>query len=111
MAKRNIYPDHPGIILKEEFLEPLDIRPGTLASALQVSRDRIAELVKGMRDITPDTALRLAVFFDMSPEFWLNLQYHFDLVKAEKNFSAKTLKAIRISRKSLMSEKRTSDYR
>ncbi|WP_374949577.1 HigA family addiction module antitoxin [Mucilaginibacter sp.] len=99
MTKRDIYPDHPGIILKEEFLEPMGIRPGTLSRALQVSRDRIAELVKGKRDVTPDTALRLGAFFDMSPEFWLNLQYHYDLVITEKDFSTKILNSIKMSRK------------
>lgn len=102
MAKRKFFPDHPGLILKEEFLDHMDIKPGTLARALHVSRDRITELVKGMRDITPDTALRLAAFFSMSPEFWLNLQRNYDLVLAEENVDASVLRDIKMSSKSLI---------
>jgi addiction module HigA family antidote len=102
MTKRDIFPDHPGTLLKEEFLEPMGIRPGALAAALHVSRDRITEIVKGERDITPDTALRLGAFFGMSPDFWLNLQRHYDLVIAEKEFSVKMLRQIKVSSKALM---------
>lgn len=103
MAKRDIYPDHPGIILREEFLYPMNIKPGTLAKALEVSRDRISEIVKGKRDITPDTAVRLGALFGMSPEFWLNLQHHYDLVMTEKKFNPKILKAIQTRRKAILS--------
>lgn len=102
MAKRDVFPDHPGIILKEEFLDQMNIKPGTLAAALDVSRDRISEIVKGKREISPDTALRLAAFFDMSPDFWLNLQSHYDLVMAEKKFSIKVVRAIKVRSKSIM---------
>ncbi len=102
MTKRDIYPDHPGILLKEEFLDPMDIKPGTLAVALQVPRDRITEIVKGNRDITPDTALRLSAYFGTSADFWLNLKRHYDLVMAEKEFNSKIFREIKISSKSLI---------
>ncbi len=102
MAKRDVFPDHPGIILKEEFLDQLNIKPGTLAAAIGVSRDRISEIVKGKREITPDTALRLAAFFDMSPDFWMNLQNHYDLVMAERKFSVKVVRAIKLRSRSII---------
>ena len=95
MAKRNSLPTHPGILLKEEFLDPIGLRPGTLARALGVSRDRISEITKAARDITPDTALRLSAFFETTPEFWLNLQSHYDLVMAEQDFDEALLSSIR----------------
>ena len=102
MTKRDVFPVHPGILLKEEFLEPMSIKPGTLAVALQVTRDRITEIVKGKRDITPDTALRLSAFFGTSADFWINLQRHYDLVMAEKEFNSKIFREIRIISKSLI---------
>ncbi len=98
MAKRDILPTHPGLLLKEEFLDAMGIRPGTLARALGVSRDRISELTKGQRDITPDTALRLAAFFGTTPDFWLNLQSHHDLVMAEEKLDRDLLAEIRRNR-------------
>jgi len=70
---------HPGEILKEEFLEPMGITPYRLAKSIGVQQTRISEIIAGKRDITPDTALRLARFFGMTPGFWLNLQRHYDL--------------------------------
>ena len=81
-------PSHPGEILLEEFLLPMDISQRELASAIHVPYQRINELINGKRGITPSTALRLARFFGMSPDFWLNLQLRQDLYKvqqAEKN--------------------------
>jgi len=72
-------PVHPGEILAEEFLAPLAISQYRLAKGIQVSPRRINEIVHGTRSITADTALRLARFFGTSPEFWINLQAHFDL--------------------------------
>ena len=72
-------PIHPGVILDEEFLEPLGLSANALAQALSVPRNRITGIVRGERAITADTALRLARFFDMSPEFWLGLQMDYDL--------------------------------
>lgn len=72
-------PIHPGVILEEEFLEPLGLSAYALAKATGVPRNRITGIVRGERAITADTALRLARFFDMSPEFWLGLQMDYDL--------------------------------
>jgi addiction module HigA family antidote len=73
---------HPGEVLFEEFLEPLDMSVNALAMALRVPATRIGAIVKGERSVTADTALRLARFFDMSPEFWMSLQAMHDLTKA-----------------------------
>ncbi len=72
-------PIHPGVILEEEFLEPLGLSAYALAKAISVPRNRVTGIVHGERAITADTALRLARFFDMSPDFWLGLQMAYDL--------------------------------
>ena len=82
MAKR-IEPIHPGEILLEEFLLPMQISQYRLAKDISVPPRRINEIVHGKRQVTPDTALRLARYFDMSPEFWLGLQMDYDLDMAE----------------------------
>jgi addiction module HigA family antidote len=75
-------PIHPGVILKEEFLEPLGLSGYALAKAIGVPRNRISGIIRGERAITADTALRLGRFFAMSPEFWLGLQMDYDLETA-----------------------------
>jgi len=72
----------PGEMLAEEFLKPLGLSQNRLAMNIRVPSTRIGEIVRGKRAITPDTALRLARFFQNSPEFWLNLQQMHDLTKA-----------------------------
>ena len=72
-------PIHPGEILLEEFLIPLGVSQYELAKDIDVPARRINEIVHGKRAITPDTALRLARAFDMTPRFWLNLQSRYDL--------------------------------
>jgi addiction module HigA family antidote len=74
---------HPGEILKEDFLDPLEITPYRLARDLHVPPTRISEILKGRRRISADTALRLARYFDMTPQFWLNLQDEYDLEAAK----------------------------
>src|SRR5262245_37615892 len=69
----------PGVILEEEFLEPLGLSAYALAKAISVPRNRITGIVRGERAVTADTALRLARFFRMSPEFWLGFQMDYDL--------------------------------
>ena len=81
-------PTHPGAMLAEEFLEPMQISQRHLADALHVPYQRINELVNQKRGITPSTALRLARFFGMSPDFWLNLQMRWDLFKAQQSEQA-----------------------
>jgi addiction module HigA family antidote len=69
----------PGEILEEDFLKPMNVSQYRLAKDIGVSARRVNEIVKGDRAITADTALRLGRYFKMSPQFWLNLQSHFDL--------------------------------
>jgi len=72
-------PIHPGEVLREEFLEPLEMSAHALAQALRVPAPRVNDLVRERRSVTPDTALRLARYFTMSDRFWLNLQTRYDL--------------------------------
>ncbi len=77
-------PTHPGEMLLEEFLTPMDITQRELADAIHVPYQRVNELVNQKRGVTPGTALRLARFFNMSADFWLNLQIRWDLYKAQQ---------------------------
>lgn len=79
----NREPTHPGEMLQEEFLVPMHISQHELAEAIHVPYLHINELVAQKRDITPSTALRLAKFFGMSADFWLNLQVRRDLFNAQ----------------------------
>jgi len=79
MVARELTPIHPGEILLEEFLNPMQISQYRLAKEIQVDPRRINEIVHGKRAISADTALRLGTYFGMSAEFWLNLQSHYDL--------------------------------
>ena len=83
MATKKLAPVHPGEILQKEFLEPMGLSQNRLALALGVSARRINEIVLGKRGITADTALRLARYFKMSPQFWLGLQMDYELDVAE----------------------------
>lgn len=80
-------PTHPGEMLREEFLIPMNLTQKELADSIQVPYQRINEIVSGKRGVTPSTALRFAKFFGMSAEFWLNLQIKFDLYFAEQKES------------------------
>ena len=75
----NISNVHPGEILEKEFLEPLNITAYKLSKAIGVQQTRISLIVKGVRGITADTAIRFSKFFGTSPEFWMNLQREYDL--------------------------------
>lgn len=75
---RSVSYPHPGEILQEEFLAPLDVTPYRLAKAIGVPQTRISEIIAGRRAITADTALRLARFFGTSEYFWINLQFGYD---------------------------------
>jgi antitoxin HigA-1 len=70
---------HPGEVLQEEFLVPLQITTYRLAKAIDIPQTRVSEILKGKRRITADTALRLSYFFGNSPKFWLGLQDDYDL--------------------------------
>ena len=75
-------PTHPGEVLLEEFLVPLGITQVALAAHLEISLQRINELVREKRGVTPDTAWLLAQAFGTTPEFWINLQANFDLARS-----------------------------
>ncbi|MDP2992022.1 MAG: HigA family addiction module antitoxin [Deltaproteobacteria bacterium] len=79
MKKKELHPIHPGEVLMEEFLKPLELSQNKLALSIGVAPRRINEIVLGKRRITADTALRLARFFGTSAEFWLGLQSQYDL--------------------------------
>ena len=81
---RRLPPVHPGEILREDLLKPLGISINRLGRDLRVPVTRISEIVNGRRGITPSTALRLAKFFRMSPDFWMNLQLRWDLYFARQ---------------------------
>ena len=83
MDNERLKPVHPGEILLEEFLKPMNLSQNQIALALRVPARRINEIVHGKRRITADTALRLARYFGMSPRFWLGLQMDYDLDVAE----------------------------
>ena len=95
MATDTIMPPvHPGEILLEEFLKPLDVSQYQLAKELSVPARRINEIVHGQRRITADTALRLARYFGTSERFWMNLQARYDL-EVEKDRLGDALDGIR----------------
>lgn len=83
----------PGGIIKREFLDGYGLSVSKAAAAMGMSRARLNEIVRGQRSITADTALRLAKFFGNTPQFWMNLQTHYDLAEAEAH-AKKTLKKI-----------------
>ena len=78
-TKKNLDPIKPGEILREDFLEPLDISINQLSRDLSVPPNRVSEIVNGKRSITADTALRLQRYFGVEAQFWLNLQTEYDL--------------------------------
>ncbi|HLM62256.1 MAG TPA: HigA family addiction module antitoxin [Pyrinomonadaceae bacterium] len=80
----NRQPTHPGEMLREEFLIPMNLTQKELADSIKVPYQRINEIVSGKRGVTPSTALRLAKYFGMSADFWLSLQIKFDLYLAQK---------------------------
>lgn len=87
-------PVTPGEILAEEFLAGFGLTQAALARALGISPNRIAEIVHNRRRISADTALRLGLYFGTSPEFWLNLQTHYDLTMARQALSPETAERI-----------------
>ncbi len=82
-------PVHPGEILREEFLTPMELSVYRLAREIKVSRPRLNDIVLGRRAVTTDTALRLGRYFGTTPEFWLALQTRYDLDVAERTVRAK----------------------
>ena len=87
-------PTHPGEMLLEEFLKPMDLNQRELAEAIHVPYQRVNEIINGRRGITPNTALRLAKYFGVSPDFWMNLQLRWDLYFTQQS-EADNLKTIK----------------
>jgi antitoxin HigA-1 len=93
--RKKIPPIHPGEILLEEFLNPMNLSQNKIALDMRVPPRRINEIVLGKRRITADTALRLAKYFNMSPEFWLGLQMDYDLDITEDQIGERIQKEVR----------------
>ncbi len=87
-------PTHPGAMLLHEFLVPMEMTQRELANAIQVPYQRVNEVVRGNRGITPSTALRLSRFFGNSPGFWMSLQVRWDLYHAQRT-EAEQIESIR----------------
>src|SRR5258708_4170392 len=94
MMAKKLKPVHPGEILREEFMAPLELSMNKMAMALRVPVTRIADIVNERRGITADTALRFARYFKNSPAFWMNLQTRYDLEVAEDEIAAKVARDV-----------------
>jgi antitoxin HigA-1 len=93
MATRSAHgPIHPGEILREEFLVPLGVSANSLANQLGIPVNRLTEIIRGRRGITGETAILLGRVFQTTPEFWLNLQSHYELEVAEAQISKDRLR-------------------
>jgi antitoxin HigA-1 len=99
MATNKMHPIHPGEILREEYLVPLDMSANALAMELHVPAPRINDVVRERRAITPDTALRLARYFGTTAQYWLNLQSAFDLMQTQSAIGSRINQEIRPMRK------------
>ncbi len=95
MAEKQLQPVHPGEVLLEEFLKPMALSQNRLALEMGVPPRRVNEIVLGKRGLTADTALRLARYFGMSPQFWLGLQMDYDLDVAEDQLRERLHKEVR----------------
>jgi addiction module HigA family antidote len=94
MYPKNRLPTHPGEVLLEEFLIPMNISQVTLARHLRIPIQRVNEIVRGKRGITPETAWLLAQAFGNTPEFWMNLQVVYDLVRSRPKYKIAALIAV-----------------
>ena len=99
MARQAHAPIHPGEILLEEFLEPLEVSQYRLAKDISVPPRRVNEIVFGTRGITADTALRLARYFGNSERFWMNLQIHYELEVQKGRLKGRLAKEVTTRRK------------
>ena len=93
---KKLDPVHPGEVLLEEFLKPLDLSQNRLAIEIGVDARRVNEIVLGKRAVTANTALRLARYFDMPPEFWLGLQSQYDLDVEEDEMGVKLEREVQV---------------
>lgn len=96
MNKTELSPIHPGAVLLEEFLKPMDLSQHQLALDIGVDPRRINEIVLGKRRVTANTALRLARYFSTSPEFWLGLQSQYDLDIEEDEFGSRLEREVKV---------------
>ena len=88
-------PVHPGRILREDLLGPLGLSVNQLAKALRVPANRLSQIVRGTRAVTPDTSLRLGRYFGFSPDFWLRLQMHYEFELARRTSLPKIEREVR----------------
>ncbi len=95
MCAQRLAPIHPGEVLLEEFLKPMNLSQNRLALSIGVAPRRINEIVLGKRGITADTALRLARYFNMSPKFWMGIQMDYALDVAEDELSDRLEREVR----------------
>lgn len=95
MAEKYIRIDHPGIMLKEDFLDDLEIAPGAFAKAIGVDRSAIKNIIDGKRAITAEMAIRFGLFFGTSAGFWLNLQKDYELRMARRERLAEFQKIVK----------------
>jgi antitoxin HigA-1 len=98
MIEDEFAPVTPGEMLKDEFLAEYRLSQNQLAKAVGISPNRITEIVNNRRRITADTALRLSLYFGNSPEFWMNLQTHYDLKMASRNLQPEEMERIKAQR-------------
>lgn len=96
MKTKKMTPVHPGEVLAEEFMNPMEISQYKLAKDISVAPRRINEIVHGKRAISADTALRLGRYFGISPQFWLNLQTHYDLAMAEDRIGSRLTEEVHV---------------
>lgn len=107
---RDFPPTHPGEILLEEFMKPMGISQYRLAKDLGIPAMRINKIVHGSRGISADTALRLARYFGTTPEFWMNIQSHYDVEKAKMALGDLLLTDVKVLSESRVCEDGT-DYK
>jgi addiction module HigA family antidote len=93
---KKLPPIHPGEILLEEFLEPMKITQSRLAKDIGVAPRTVSEIVQGKRSITPNTALRLSLYFGLSERFWLNLQSRYDLESEKDKLSDRLQSEVKV---------------
>jgi addiction module HigA family antidote len=95
MAEK-LSPITPGEVLLEEFLKPMNISQSQLAKDINVPPNRISQIIHGRREITADTALRLARYFSIEPEFWINLQTRYNMKQARKKIGSSFEKEVKV---------------
>jgi len=98
MRKQKMKPIHPGEVLLEDYLKPLRMSQNALAKAIGVPADRISEIVRGRRGITGDTAVRLAHYFDTTPDLWSGLQVDYEIELARDRLGGKLKKMPQLRR-------------